>query len=90
LEKLNMEKYKPHIGDKIVGFIFKDKIHIAISYIVWSFIYKIIDLNTMQWFGKGIFVTKGEPWEFLVMSVLAFVILSWIVMGIFSFLTGKS
>jgi len=85
-----MEKYKPHIGDKIVGFIFKDKIHIAISYIVWSFIYKIIDLNTMQWFGKGIFVTKGEPWEFLVMSVLAFVILSWIVMGIFSFLTGKS
>jgi len=90
LEKLNMEKYKPHIGDKIVGFIFKDKIHIAISYIVWSFIYKIIDMNTMQWFGKGIFVTKGEPWEFLVMSVLAFVILSWIVMGIFSFLTGKS
>ena len=85
-----MEKYKPHIGDKIVGFIFKDKIHIAISYIVWSFIYKIIDMNTMQWFGKGIFVTKGEPWEFLVMSVLAFVILSWIVMGIFSFLTGKS
>ena len=85
-----MEKYKPHIGDKIVGFIFKDKIHIAISYIVWSFIYKIIDMNTMQWFGKGIFVTKGEPWEFLVMSVLAFFILSWIVMGIFSFLTGKS
>ena len=85
-----MEKYKPHIGDKIVGFIFKDKIHIAISYIVWSFIYKIIDMNTIQWFGKGIFVTKGEPWEFLVMSVLAFVILSWIVMGIFSFLTGKS
>tara|TARA_B110000967_G_scaffold83308_1_gene85918 strand:+ start:434 stop:706 length:273 start_codon:yes stop_codon:yes gene_type:complete len=90
LEKLNMEKYKPHIGDKIVGFIFKDKIHIAISYIVWSFIYKIIDMNTIQWFGKGIFVTKGEPWEFLVMSVLAFFILSWIVMGIFSFLTGKS
>ena len=85
-----MEKYKPHIGDKIVGFIFKDKIHIAISYIVWSFIYKIIDMNTMEWFGKGIFVTKGEPWEFLVMSVLAFFILSWIVMGIFSFLTGKS
>jgi hypothetical protein len=85
-----MEKYKPHIGDKIVGFIFKDKIHIAISYIVWSFIYKIIDMNTIQWFGKGIFVTKGEPWEFLVMSVLAFFILSWIVMGIFSFLTGKS
>ena len=84
-----MEKYKPHIGDKIVGFIFKDKIHIAISYIVWSFIYKIIDMNTMQWFGKGIFVTKGEPWEFLVMSVLAFFILSWIVMGIFSLLTGK-
>ena len=47
-------------------------------------------MNTIQWFGKGIFVTKGEPWEFLVMSVLAFVILSWIVMGIFSFLTGKS
>ena len=84
-----MEKYKPHIGDKIVGFIFKDKIHIAISYIVWSFIYKIIDMNTMEWFGKGIFVTKGEPWEFLVMSVLAFFILSWIVMGIFSLLTGK-
>ena len=84
-----MEKYKPHIGDKIVGFIFKDKIHIAISYIVWSFIYKIIDMNTIQWFGKGIFVTKGEPWEFLVMSVLAFFILSWIVMGIFSLLTGK-
>tara|TARA_R110000803_G_scaffold135079_1_gene202050 strand:+ start:924 stop:1184 length:261 start_codon:yes stop_codon:yes gene_type:complete len=85
-----MDKYKPHIGDKIVGFIFKDKTHIAISYIVWSLIYKIIDMNTIQWFGKGIFVTKGEPWEFLFMSVIAFFIISWVVMGIFSFLTGKS
>jgi hypothetical protein len=85
-----MEKYKPHIGDKIVGFIFKDKIHIAISYIVWSFIYKIIDMNTLQWFGKGIFVTKGEPWEFLFMSIIAFFIIAGGIMGIFSFLTGKS
>ena len=68
-----MEKYKPHIGDKIVGFIFKDK-----------------DLNTMQWFGKGMFVTEGEPWEFLVMSVIAFFIIVGGIMGIFSFLTGKS
>ena len=85
-----MEKNKPHIGDKIVGFIFKDKIHIAISYIVWSFIYKIIDMSTIQWFGKGIFVTKGEPWEFLFMSVIAFFIIVGGIMGIFSFLTGKS
>jgi len=84
-----MEKYKPHIGDKIVGFIFKDKIHIAISYIVWSFIYKIIDMNTLQWWGKGIFVTEGEPWEFLLMSIFAFFIISWILMGIFSLLTGR-
>ena len=85
-----MEKDKSTKVTGLTAWVIKDKKNVAISYVVWCFIYKIIDMNTMQWFGKGIFVTKGEPWEFLVMSVLAFVILSWIVMGIFSFLTGKS
>ena len=82
-----MEKYKPHIGDKIVGFIFKDKIHIAISYIVWSFIYKIIDMNTMQWFGKGIFITEGGVLGFFFMAVIAFFIIAWAVLGIYDLLT---
>ena len=84
-----MEKDKSTKVTGLTAWVIKDKKNVAISYVVWCFIYKIIDMNTMQWFGKGIFVTKGEPWEFLVMSVLAFFILSWIVMGIFSLLTGK-
>ena len=43
----------------------------------------------MQWFGKGMFVTEGEPWEFLVMSVIAFIIIVGGIMGILSLLTGK-
>ena len=45
--------------------------HAWIFGIAGLFIYKIIDMNTFQWFGKTIFITNGASiLEFLVCTVL--------------------
>jgi len=78
-----MVKYKAHIGDKVVGYIFKNKIHSAISFTVWSTIYKIIDMNTLQWFGKNIFV-DGNVLGFLFTSAFSFCVFAFIFGSIFN------
>jgi len=84
-----MDKYKSHIGDRVVGYLFKNKTHSAISFIAWSIIYKIIDMNTLQWFGKGMFITEGGVLSFLFMSVVAFCFIVFILDLIYHLLIGK-
>jgi len=83
-----MNKYQPHIGDKAVGYLFKNKIHFAISFIIWSIIYKIIDMNTLQWFGRDIFV-DGNVLGFFVASAFAFCLLGFIVGSILNLFIGE-
>ena len=66
-----MPEYKQKFGDKLWGFFFNTKLRFAITFICWSFIYKIIDMNTLQWFGKDIFI-DGGIFGFCVASVFAF------------------
>lgn len=68
-------KYKPDAADKFIGFFFDTKLRFALSFIGWSIIYKIIDMNTLQWFGKDIFIRDGNILEFIVCSVGIFCII---------------
>ena len=83
------EKNNTPLGAGIGNWILKDKVTLFISYIVWCLIYKVIDMNTMQWFGKGMFITEGEVWEFFVMAIFAFFVIAWVIGLIHSFFTGK-
>jgi hypothetical protein len=60
-----MEKF----GNEILGFLFKNKIYTTISIIIYLVIYKIIDMNTLQWFGDDIFVREGNLLEFFVCGI---------------------
>jgi|TARA_B110000259_G_C13655162_1_gene258005 hypothetical protein len=82
-----MEKDKSTKVTGLTAWIIKDKKNVAISYVVWCFVYKIIDMNTMQWFGKGIFITEGGVLGFFFMAVIAFFIIAWAVLGIYDLLT---
>ena len=66
------EKYKPDAAVKFIGFFFDTKLRFALSFIGWSIIYKIIDMNTLQWFGKDIFIRDGN---ILIYSLLRWYIL---------------
>ena len=71
-----------------IGWIIESKIRLAITYVVWCFVYKIIDINTMQWFGKDIFI-DGSVFQFLVFSIFALAFVGWILGLIHSVFTGK-
>ena len=66
-----MSEYKQTKADKLVGFFFDSKLRFALTFIGWSIIYKLIDMNTLQWFGKDIFI-KGSIIGFCVASVFSF------------------
>ena len=53
------EKYKQNSADKFLGFLFKDKINGSITFVVYLIIYKIVDMNTIQWFGDDIFIKEN-------------------------------
>ena len=46
--------------DEILGKLFPNKIITFIWFIVWCTIYKILDMNTLQWFGEDIFIRGGK------------------------------
>ena len=61
--------------------------HAWIFGIAALFIYKIIDMNTVQWFGKTIFITNdANILEFLVCSVLFWSAIILIIFPILKFL----
>jgi hypothetical protein len=58
--------------NKILEYMFKNKLNTAITFIVYLLICKVIDMNTIQWFGDEIFIdpSKGNVIEFIVCSIL--------------------
>ena len=61
--------------------------HAWIFGIAGLFIYKIIDMNTIQWFGETIFITNNSSiLGFLVCAVLFWSIIILIVVGILQIL----
>jgi len=88
------ENKQQDLADKFVGFIFKNKVSAIITFFVWSVIYKIVDLNTLQWFGKDMFIKSDmEPWgnlaAFIVCSAFSFSVVFLVVVHIYGFFTGK-
>ena len=53
-------------GDRILGYLFKNKLYGAITFIVYLLICKVIDMNTIQWFGDDIFIRNGNILEFII------------------------
>ena len=58
--------------NKILEYPLKNKITTSITFIVYLLICKVIDMNTIQWFGDEIFIdpSKGNIIEFIVVYVL--------------------
>ena len=67
-----MKDKKQSTMDRVLGYMFKNKLNTAITFIVYLLICKVIDMNTIQWFGDEIFIdpSKGNLIEFIVCSIL--------------------
>jgi len=88
------ENKQQDLADKFVGFIFKNKVSAIITFFVWSVIYKIFDLNTLQWFGKDMFIKSdmhgfGNLAAFIVCSAFSFSVVFLVVVYTYGFFTGK-
>ena len=81
-------EYKPNSADRFIDKIAGTKIKAVISFIVWSIIYKIIDMNTLQWFGKNIFV-DGNVLGFFVASAFALSIVVLVLGTVYKLITGQ-
>ena len=57
--------------DNILGYVFKNKLNASIAGVVYLLIYKVIDMNTIQWFGDDIFIRNGNVFEFIICAALA-------------------
>ena len=55
--------------NKILEYMFKNKLNAFITSIVYLLICKVIDMNTIQWFGNDIFIREGSILEFIVCYV---------------------
>lgn len=65
-----MKNNNESLGNQILSFLFKNKLRGSITFVVYLLIYKIIDMNTLQWFGKDIFIKNGANLiEFLVSAL---------------------
>ena len=64
--------------NKILEYAFKNKLNTSITGVVYLLIYKVIDMNTMQWFGDDIFIRNGNLLEFIVVAAVmgSFVIIA--------------
>ena len=67
-----MTDKKVSTTNKILEYMFKNKLNTFITGIVYLLICKVIDMNTIQWFGDEIFIdpSKGNVIEFIVCSIL--------------------
>ena len=56
--------------NNILGYVFKNKLNASIAGVVYLLIYKVIDMNTIQWFGDDIFIRNGNVLEFIISAAL--------------------
>ena len=66
-----MKDKKQRTIDRILEYMFKNKLNTSITCIGYLLICKVIDMNTIQWFGDEIFIdpSKGNIIEFIVVYV---------------------
>ena len=64
-----MKDEKQSTINKILIYAFKNKLNASITGVVYLLIYKVIDMNTIQWFGDDIFIRNGNILEFIVAAV---------------------
>ena len=65
-----MKDKKQSTMDRVLEYMFKNKLNTAITFIVYLLICKVIDMNTIQWFGDDIFIREGNILEFIVCYIL--------------------
>ena len=65
-----MKDKKQSTMNRVLEYMFKNKLNSAITFIIYLLICKIIDMNTIQWFGDDIFIREGNILEFIVCYVL--------------------
>ena len=67
-----MKDKKQSTMDRVLEYMFKNKLNTAITFIIYLLICKVIDMNTIQWFGDEILIdpSKGNIIEFIVVYVL--------------------
>ena len=83
-----MSEYKQTALDKFLEFFIKNKIRAVVSFIVWSLIYKIIDMNSLQLFGRDIFV-DGSVLGFFVTSGFSLCVFLFLFLSIYQLFTGQ-
>ena len=64
-----MKDKKQSTMDRILNYMFENKLNTSITCIVYLLICKVIDMNTIQWFGDDIFIRNGNVLEFIVAAV---------------------
>ena len=64
--------------NNILEYAFKNKLNTSITGVVYLLIYKVIDMNTIQWFGDDMFIREGNILEFIVVAAVmgSFVIIA--------------
>ncbi|MCH1612382.1 MAG: hypothetical protein L7S72_03720 [Flavobacteriales bacterium] len=79
--------------NEVLAKLFPNKIVNTLWFIGWSFLYKLIDMNTIQWFGDDIFIRGDMGFidiiGFFLMSFAVLCVVSLILMSIYSVITGK-
>ena len=70
--------------NQILIYAFKNKLNASITGVVYLLIYKVIDMNTIQWFGDGMFIT-----EFIVAAVFFGSLVIFVIAVIADALKGK-
>jgi len=87
----NPEEWKTE--NEFLQKLFPNKIVTSIWFIGWSMIYKFIDMNTLQWFGKDFGIRGGMGWFdiifFFMTSAFALSVVILFVSTIYSVITGK-
>ena len=56
--------------NNILEYAFKNKLNTSITGVIYLLIYKVIDMNTIQWFGDDIFIRNGNVLGFIVAAVV--------------------
>ena len=84
------EKYIQKSADKFLGFLFKNKINGSITFVVYLIIYKIVDMNTIQWFGDDIFLKNDSNFFEFAACAIGLGSIVFLVLGtIYKILTGQ-
>ena len=75
--------------NNILEYAFKNKLNTSITGVIYLLIYKVIDMNTLQWFGDDIFIRNGNVLVFIVCAIVWGSLIIFILSIIVDALKGK-